>query len=419
MSSTTTRANPNARRGHVLGISDARAHRRRLLAAVVEAVRVIRPLAWVLLGGGALLAVLGLAWRWGELVVIAVVIAVVVLLSLLFLLGRTAYDVHLELARNRVVVGERAYGSLRLVNGTARSIPASRVVLPVGSGRGAFDVPRLAPGDERDELFSVPTHARGVLRIGPVSVLRGDPLGLFERIDSRRDVQELYVHPRTVILAGLSLGSIRDLEGLPTTDLADDDVSFHALREYQPGDDLRHVHWRSTARTGQVMIRQYEQTRRSNYMLGLSTHPADYADPEQFELAVSIAGSIGVRALTDSLQLQAYVPGRTLRTDSPRGFLDELSGVELTRTRGADLPALGAAMAKQSDAVALAVIVCGAEASAAALQTAWARIPQGTRVLAITAEVGAATVLRRVGDAEVLTIGSLDDLALALRRVLA
>src|SRR5690606_25782767 len=183
----------------------------------------------------------------------------------------------------------------------------SQVVLPVGAGRGVFQVPRLAAHATHEELFAIPTSKRGVLEVGPVSVLRGDPLGLFERTHDRRQAVELFVHPRTTTLEGLSLGHLRDLEGLPSQQLARDDVSFHALREYQPGDDLRHVHWKSTARVGEVMVRQYEETRRSHFVVGLSTHPDEYRVADEFELAISVAGSIGLRALRDSRTLDARV----------------------------------------------------------------------------------------------------------------
>ncbi len=250
----------------------------------------IRPLAWVLMAIAVGFWILGQIAGWWEFTVAAIVIAITVALCALFLIGRTAYDVSLDLARTRVVVGERAVGALTLANRGSRAILPSRIVLPVGSGRGEFGIQRLAPGEEAEELFAIPTQKRGVVKVGPVSVVRGDPLGLFERAHRRDDPVDLFVHPRTVLFDGQSLGYLRDLEGLPAADLSRDDVSFHALLEYQPGDDLRHVHWRSTARTGTMMVRQYEETRRSHFVIGLSRSSGDYATADDFELAISAAG---------------------------------------------------------------------------------------------------------------------------------
>src|SRR5690606_19226700 len=120
----------------------------------------------------------------------------------------------------------------------------------------------------------------------------------------------------------------RDLEGLPATDLSRDDVSFHALNEYQPGDDLRHVHWRSTARTGVMMVRQFEETRRSHFVIGLSRSSGDYAAEQDFELGISIAGSIGLRALRDSQRVEVRVQGRELRAGTGKQLLDSRAAVE-------------------------------------------------------------------------------------------
>lgn len=388
--------------------------RARAIAAVV------RPVGWVILGSAVLLWVVATTLGWEEVMIAAAVLTAVLLISLLFLFGRTTYDVELDLTRSHVVVGERAVGALTLTNSTSRAILPSQVVLPVGSGRGIFQVPRLAPNAAHEELFAIPTSARGVLAVGPVSVLRGDPLGLFERTHDRRQAVDLYVHPRTTSLEGLSLGHLRDLEGLPSQHLARDDVSFHALREYQPGDDLRHVHWKSTARVGSVMVRQYEETRRSHFVVGLSTHPEEYRTPDEFELAISVAGSIGLRALRDSRTLDARVQKGPLRSQSGRRFLDELSALEHSRPREGGIVALAGAIAAHAPQAAVVVLVTGSTSDTADLRLACSRIPFGVRVLAVVADTRVdAPALRRIGDADVLTLGALDQLGGAVRKVLS
>lgn len=380
---------------------------------------VVRPIAWVLMSSAVVLWTVGQIFGWLELTIAALVAAVAIVLCMFFLVGRTAYDVSLDLGRTRVVVGERAVGALTLANHGARAILPSRVVLPVGSGRGSFPVRRLAPGDEVEELFSIPTHRRGVLKVGPVSVVRGDPLGLFERVHRRDEPVDLYVHPRTVRFEGQSLGVLRDLEGLPTTDLSPDDVSFHALREYQPGDDRRHVHWRSTARTGTLMVRQYEQTRRSHFVVGLTRHPGDYRDADEFELAVSIAGSVGLRGVRDSMQVELCTQGRSVTAETGKQLLDVLTTVEFGRGREGGVEALARSIASGLSVASIVVFVVGSTADAATLRSACARLPFGTRVLVVSAASGAASALRRIGEADVVTVGALEDLPGALRRVLA
>ena len=82
---------------------------------------------------------------------------------------------------------------------------------------------------------------------------------------------------------------------MPTTDLSSADVSFHALRDYVPGDDRRHIHWKTTARTNKLMVRQFEETRRAHLAISLSINTEEYASEDEFELAISAAASIGRR----------------------------------------------------------------------------------------------------------------------------
>lgn len=387
-------------------------------ATLRRAAGVVRPVGWVLIAVAVLLWIVGPWLGWREVTVAAVVVTVVLALCLLFLIGRTSYDVRLDLTRTRVVVGERAVGALTLANPGQRTILPSRVVLPVGPGRGVFGVKRLAPGEQVEELFAIPTHRRAVLPVGPVSIVRGDPLGLFERVDSRDEPVDLYVHPRTVRFEGQSLGFVRDLEGMTSRELARDDIAFHALSEYQPGDDLRHVHWRSTARTGTLMMRTYEQTRRSHFVIGLSTHPGEYADPDEFELAISAAGSLGLRALRDAYRVDVRSQGGRLRSETQKHLLDALAGVDSSRPRAGGTTTLAGSIATAAPAASVVVLATGSRLGAAQLQAAISRLPVGSRVLVVVAALGQEAGRRRIGEADVITIGALEELPPSLRRVL-
>ncbi len=392
----------------------------RVLARLRLIASAIRPLGWVLIALTVVLWVTGAAMGWYELRVAATVLAFILLICALFLIGRTEYDVALDLARTRVVVGERAIGALTLSNPSSRAILPSRVVLPVGSGRGEFSIQRLAPQQQAEELFAIPTQRRGVVEVGPVSVVRGDPLGIFERAHRRDDPVDLYVHPRTVLFGGQSLGFLRDLEGLPAADLSRDDVSFHALLEYQPGDDLRHVHWRSTARTGVMMVRQFEETRRSHFVIGLSRSSGDYRTEDDFELGISVAGSIGLRALRDSQRVDVRVQGRELTSGTGKQLLDSLAMVEASKPREGGIRELAGVLSATMPLASVVVLVCGSTVSTEDLRVACSRLPFGARALAVVVQGGVEQpALRKIGDADVVTIGALDQLPLALQKVLA
>ncbi|MCR2816355.1 DUF58 domain-containing protein [Microbacterium jiangjiandongii] len=380
--------------------------------------RVVTPLGWGIIAVTVVAGAAGMTLGWWELTTLALCGAALLAVCAVFLIGRTQYDVSLDLTRQRVVVGERAVGSLELRNPGTRAILPARVILPVGQARPVFEVPRLPPGASHDDLFAIPTTRRAVLTVGPVSAVRGDPLGVFQRVQAWSDPLELFVHPHTVGLGGMSAGFLRDLEGLPTRDLSRDDVSFHALREYAPGDDRRHVHWRSSARTGTLMVRQFEDTRRSHIVVTLSRNAGEYADPDEFELAVSAAGSVAVQALRDDRDVSVLSQDESLPTTAGRPLLDALSRIE-TAHAVASTTELAARVKTEALQASIVVMLAGSRVSPQALRAAARTLPGGARVLGVSCRVGATPELRRLGDATILTLGALSDLPVALRRVLA
>ena len=175
-----------------------------------------------------------------------------------------------------------------------------RIDLPVGEGLVEFGVPLLRPGHTVAQPLDIPALPRGIVTVGPATTVRSDPIGLLRREHAFDDVHQLYVHPRTTALPSTSAGLIRDLEGSPTRRLVDSDMSFHAIREYTAGDSRRQIHWKSTAKTGRLMVRQYEESRRSRMAIVLAVAEAEYADADEFELAVACAASLGLRAVRDA-----------------------------------------------------------------------------------------------------------------------
>ena len=123
----------------------------------------------------------------------------------------------------------RAARSARRCTATAsRSLPAG------GSARGVLHDPHRAP--RRDPRSGRPP---------PGAATRS---AIFSRDVAWTPVREMLVRPPMVPLDSLGAGLLRDLEGVSTDAVSQSDLAFHALREYVPGDDLRHVHWRSSAK---------------------------------------------------------------------------------------------------------------------------------------------------------------------------
>ena len=148
---------------------------------------------------------------------------------------------------------------------------------------------------------------------GAAVITRADPLGLLRRDLGRTEVSELLVHPRVVALRPLRSGMVKDLEG-PTFDTSPaGDVAFHALRQYAAGDDIRHIHWMSTARTGTLMIRHYVDNRRPSLAVLVDDDP-EVVTPDAFERCLEAAASQVASADLDGRPLTMWVGDQEVAT---------------------------------------------------------------------------------------------------------
>ena len=375
----------------------------------------VSPLGWAAaVTAGAGLAV-GRWLGWGEAAALGSAAAGVLVLSLVMTVGRARYALRLELAERRVTVGERAVGGVQVGNAARRRSLPSRLELPVGGAFADLAVPSLRPGGSHEELFAVPTARRAVVVVGPVRSWRGDPLGLVRRTVRWTDPVELFVHPRVVALGGAGAGLLRDLEGQTARELSDTDLSFHALRDYVAGDDRRYIHWRTTARRGQLMVKQFEDTRRTLTAVALADADGDYAADDDLELAVAVTASLGVAAIRDERDVAVLAgPGR-LRVSSPPLLLDDCSRFAVA-PRGAGVHLLGRRVAREVPDASVAVLVTGALPDDAALRLGARHLPVGVRTLVVRCRPGATAAARTQGVLTVATLGALDDLPRLLRR---
>ncbi|OMG25853.1 hypothetical protein BKH36_09565 [Actinomyces naeslundii] len=259
---------------------------------------------------------------WQEAWSAAIVVGIVVVTAWLWLIPRGGYSVNHDLLEPRVTVGDHALIRLTVTNPRPRPLLPSRMEMPVGPGRAVFVVPTLTPRAVHERGFILPTQRRGIVTVGPVLAVQRDPVGLLQRERSLTAPQDIHIHPRTLRLGTVLHGVLRDIEGAVTQDLSSSDVAFHALRDYVPGDDRRNVHWRTTARTGRLMVRQFEETRRSSLLVLLSTRQDDYTGGEDFETAVSIACSLAMDAIQDGREVRFITQIGALPTSSALRMLD-------------------------------------------------------------------------------------------------
>jgi hypothetical protein len=388
----------------------------------------VTPAGWLALAAATVGLVVGWGFGWVEWLVGGFVALALLLMSLPFLFGARAYDVGVRLAHERVVAGGEVPGQIDIRNRGARTALPGRIDLPVGDGLVELGVPLLRGGHVVSQPVTIPTPRRGIIPVGPPTAVRTDPIGLLRREHAWDEVHELYVHPRTVAVPPMSAGLVRDLEGQPSRRLVDADMSFHAIREYAPGDSRRQIHWKSTAKTGRLMVRQFEETRRSRMAIMLSLAEADYAGEDEFELAVSVAASLGVRAIHDDRDLDVVtgtaiprvVRGRlraiqSLSAASPRAMLDSFSGIaSLEHTMR--LEEVCRLTVEASETLSIAFMVCGSQLGLTRLRQAALAFPAETAVVGVICDERAHPRLQPLGSLTVLTVGLLDDLTGLLLR---
>ena len=370
----------------------------------------------------------GILFGWVEWITAGVIAALLVLLAVPFLFGARSYRVDLTVARERIVAGSGLDGQIVVRNAGRRTTLPGRVDLSVGPGMVEFGVPTLRPGQDVTRPLGLPRMRRGVIDIGPATTVRSDPLALMRREHSFEQVHRLFVHPQTTEIPSTSAGLIRDLEGNATRQLVDSDMSFHAIREYAPGDSQRQIHWKSTAKTGQLMVRQYEMTRRSRMAVVLAIAENESSDDDEFELAVSCAASLALRAVWDSRDVTVVtgspvprvVRGRLrsvthLPVSAPRVMLDAFSAVARLENAMGVLDVCNI-VSEQTDRLSVAILVLGSPVPLADIRRAALSFPSNTAVIAVVCDERAAPGVQAISGLTVATVATLEDLAGLLAR---
>ncbi|HWL38372.1 MAG TPA: DUF58 domain-containing protein [Frankiaceae bacterium] len=228
-----------------------------------------------------------------------------------------------------------------------------------------FVLDRVEAGGKREVAYNVRSDVRGKFRVGPLTIRMADPFGLCELTRSFAAVDTLVVTPVVSPLPHTGLGGEwaggGDTQARQVASAGEDDAS---TREYRYGDDLRKVHWKSTARTGELMVRREEQPWQSRATLLLDTRAnAHYGDGpgSSFEWSVAAAASIGVHLARHGYTLRFVtdtgidLAGTTLST-AEAVLLDQLAVVEPTK-RGS-IPLMAARM-NHGGGEGLLVAVCG------------------------------------------------------------
>lgn len=290
--------------------------------------------------GGVVLLLLGAAaaiggWYTGYVELLAVAVLAGVVLAGAVAIPQVGSPLQLQRVAVPKLVTRGAIMPITLRLGAGRRLPAVRLVDQFAGTRVSLDVPPIRPQTDLDLDYEVRASRRGVHPVGPVLEERSDPFGLVVRSIEHAVYDEVTVHPvvHPVRIATRSEQERQQAQLLPR--ISDDPLGeFRTLREYQPGDDPRTVHWTSSARSGTLLVRDFQPLRRARRAVLLETLTSTYTD-ETFEEAVDVAASIGVDALEQSIVLTARTrdpanPGSARAVARRRDLLDLLARVQRT-----------------------------------------------------------------------------------------
>ena len=220
-----------------------------------------------------------------------------------FFIGRSRYRLGLvrSVSPTQVTAGKEARVQLDLTNDgrlpTGLLLLEDQVPYVLGT-RPRFVVDRMATGRKRSVGYVVRSDVRGKYTIGPLSVRLSDPFGMVELNRTFSSTTSLVVIPRVVPLPPIPLSGAWTGSGdnRPRA-FASGSAEDVTVREYRQGDDLRRVHWRSSARVGDLMVRREEQPWQSRATLFLDNRQLAHRGrgaASSLEHAVSVAASVAV-----------------------------------------------------------------------------------------------------------------------------
>jgi uncharacterized protein (DUF58 family) len=297
--------------------------------------------AWGLLAGSVALLVAGQLLGYPLLQVLAGAGLAVVLVSVLTVVRRPKVVVERVLYPDRVECGQPALARLLVRNESTRRQPAFVAADSAGPHQSEVAVAALAPNGVATYHYELPTSRRGPVAVGPLVLRRSDPFGLVSCRVSIGSAATLLVHPkRYAARTATGIRQRHHFEGPVSAGPLRGSIDLRRLREYVPGDEVRHVHWKASARAGRLMVREYVDPDQPRLQLVLDTRTSALT-AGQFDTAVSVAASILVVAAQSGQRLRLTTPcGTDHDVQAVSDLLDELAKLEQSATTNNPLEAL-------------------------------------------------------------------------------
>lgn len=346
-----------------------------------------------------------------ELRFLVVMAAVCLGLALVTALLPERVDATLELRPQRTSVGLESRAILRATNTGRLPMWQPSVDLPTPGRSTTIRLPVLRPRLLHVEEVTLPAEHRGVHRVGPVTARHLDPLNLIQRDVVWTQAEDWFVWPRVVAVESFGMGAIADLEGMPSDTISMSDLSFHALREYHRGDDLRHVHWRSSAKADTLLVRQYHDTKRSHATVIVDASPEVYPDAEDFELALSTAASVILRAAAEDFDVTFLCGAQEVDRETAEQVLDACCRAELETN---DLAEVSERALRLAPETSLLLLCTGSRRDGGTWRSALSMFSNDVRRVVIEMDGSAPTSLRTIASLQHATLGDLRDLPMVI-----
>ena len=267
-------------------------------------------IGWRLLALGFAAVVGGRAFGLLELYVIGATASTAVVLALAVrLVHPSRLSIRREVSSTMVAVSEPLDVQLEVANRAGLPSPTVRISEPVrGAGDVRFSVAPVPGGTAVARSYRLRPARRGVLEIGPTLIEDTDGLGLAHRRRSLASRTRVVVHPPIEPLASPRLPVGGDLS-LPIESrrrsLGLESEEFDVLRPYAEGDDLRHIHWRSTARLDELIVRRFQPSRPGRLTVVIDTRPPGDGTAVQ-DRTTSVAASIVFAVLRSGDEAQIF-----------------------------------------------------------------------------------------------------------------
>lgn len=282
-----------------------------------------------------------------DLHMIAVGIAVLPVLAVLYVrFANPRIDVRRQLSTGRATLGSRVTASINVTNHgrTTTSFLLLEDALPPSLGASPrMVVSGIPPRCDQTVSYSFVCRQRGRYAVGPLTIHLADPFGLAQARFDASTATDLVVYPEIEDVsagglvthgAGAGEAAVRHLHRSA--------AEFYTMREYVQGDDLRRIHWPSVARTGLLMIRQDESTRRSSAIVFLDTRQSALGSVGSpgFERAVSVAATLSRALVRAGFALRLATADAAATPVTEEVMLESLAGISPSRAQSL-APALG------------------------------------------------------------------------------